>query len=146
MSIAENIKDARIKAGFSQQQLADGLGVTRQLISKWETGISMPDAEQVRSLSEKLHISYEALLDGREPQEKDVSGITQINVKSENVQLMIMLCLMILSCVAQPYGAIAAAANVVYCWKHRLGIFLNLVCLVMLAYTVYQFILYVFPQ
>ena len=41
MSIAENIKDARIKAGFSQQQLADGLGVTRQLISKWETGISM---------------------------------------------------------------------------------------------------------
>lgn len=43
MDIAKVIKEARIKKGMTQQELADSVYVTRQTISKWELGKSVPD-------------------------------------------------------------------------------------------------------
>lgn len=40
MDIAKVIKEARIKKGLTQQELADSVYVTRQTISKWELGVS----------------------------------------------------------------------------------------------------------
>lgn len=40
MEISEIIKEARIKKGMTQQELADSVYVTRQTISKWELGVS----------------------------------------------------------------------------------------------------------
>lgn len=40
MDIAKVIKEARIKKGMTQQELADSVYVTRQTISKWELGVS----------------------------------------------------------------------------------------------------------
>lgn len=40
MEISKVIKEARIKKGMTQQQLADSVYVTRQTISKWELGVS----------------------------------------------------------------------------------------------------------
>ena len=40
MEISKIIKEARIKKGMTQQQLADSVYVTRQTISKWELGVS----------------------------------------------------------------------------------------------------------
>ena len=41
MQLSEKIADLRRKAGLSQEQLADRLGVTRQSVSKWESGVSL---------------------------------------------------------------------------------------------------------
>lgn len=43
MEISDLIKSARIEKGLTQQQLADAVFVTRQTISKWELGKSVPD-------------------------------------------------------------------------------------------------------
>lgn len=40
MDIATKIKNARIKVNFTQEQVAEALGVSRQTISNWETGVS----------------------------------------------------------------------------------------------------------
>ena len=47
MAIAERLKEARVKAGLSQEQVSDRLHVSRQLVSKWESGASEPKASEL---------------------------------------------------------------------------------------------------
>ena len=49
--LSENIKIIRKNSGYSQEELAGKLHVTRQTISKWETGQSVPDANLLKQLS-----------------------------------------------------------------------------------------------
>lgn len=59
MEISEVIKEARIKKGMTQQQLADSVYVTRQTISKWELGKSIPDEASLSLLYQCLEIDNE---------------------------------------------------------------------------------------
>lgn len=56
MEISEMIKEARIRKGMTQQELADCVYVTRQTISKWELGKSVPDEASLRLLYQCLEI------------------------------------------------------------------------------------------
>lgn len=56
MDIAKVIKEARIKKGMTQQELADFVYVTRQTISKWELGKSVPDEASLNLLYQCLEI------------------------------------------------------------------------------------------
>ena len=56
MEVSEIIKEARTKKGMTQQQLADCVYVTRQTISKWELGKSVPDEASLRLLYKCLDI------------------------------------------------------------------------------------------
>ena len=58
----ENLKMLRKEKGFSQEQLAFRLNVVRQTISKWEKGLSVPDAELLIRLAEVLDVSVSDLL------------------------------------------------------------------------------------
>lgn len=58
----ENLKLYRKEKGFSQEQLALQLNVVRQTISKWEKGLSIPDAELLIKLAEILDVSVSGLL------------------------------------------------------------------------------------
>ena len=58
----ENLKTLRKEKGFSQEQLATRLNVVRQTISKWEKGLSVPDAELLIQLAEVLDVSVSDLL------------------------------------------------------------------------------------
>ena len=58
----ENLKILRKEKGFSQEQLATRLNVVRQTISKWEKGISVPDAELLIQLAEVLDVEVSELL------------------------------------------------------------------------------------
>ena len=50
MEISEMIKEARIKKGMTQQELANSVYVTRQTISKWELGVSQTKGYQKQSM------------------------------------------------------------------------------------------------
>jgi putative transcriptional regulator len=58
----ENLKTLRKEKGFSQEQLAARLNVVRQTISKWEKGISVPDAETLIQLADVLEVEVSDLL------------------------------------------------------------------------------------
>ena len=45
MILADKIMNLRKKCGWSQEDLADQLGISRQSVSKWESGMSIPDLE-----------------------------------------------------------------------------------------------------
>ncbi len=60
--IAGNIALFRRKAGLSQEELAEKLHLTRQTISKWETGSSTPDIGSVVLLCKQLDVSVDELL------------------------------------------------------------------------------------
>ena len=62
MTFSEKLTDLRRKSGMSQEQLADRLGVTRQSVSKWESGTAMPELVKLISLSELFGVTVDYLV------------------------------------------------------------------------------------
>ena len=60
--LKENIKNLRKSKGLSQEELAVKLHVVRQTVSKWENGLSVPDAAELISLAEELDTPVGVLL------------------------------------------------------------------------------------
>ncbi|MBR0133007.1 MAG: helix-turn-helix domain-containing protein [Lachnospiraceae bacterium] len=72
MTLADKLKEARKNAGLSQTELAEKLCVSRQAVTKWETGKGIPDVENLKVLSQVLDVSIDYLLDEGEALEKTV--------------------------------------------------------------------------
>ena len=76
MEIKKKLKDARANAGLTQEQVAEKIMVSRQTISNWENGKSLPDIISIINLSDLYQISLDELLKGdtkmKEKIEKDV--------------------------------------------------------------------------
>lgn len=62
MNLAEKLTIQRKKSGMSQEQLADRLGITRQSVSKWEAGSSIPEISKLVAMSEIFRVSLDYLL------------------------------------------------------------------------------------
>lgn len=62
MILADKIIDLRKKNGFSQEELAEKLGVSRQSISKWEGAQAIPDVERIIAMSKIFSVSTDYLL------------------------------------------------------------------------------------
>ena len=62
MILADKIIELRKKAGYSQEELAEKMGVSRQSVSKWEGALSIPDLDKILMLSEIFGVSTDYLL------------------------------------------------------------------------------------
>jgi len=60
--LGENIKRLRKDRGMTQEELAIRLNVVRQTVSKWEKGLSVPDADMLQRLAEALEVDITQLL------------------------------------------------------------------------------------
>lgn len=67
MDFKERIFQARKAKGFSQEDLAELMGVSRQAVSKWETGEAMPDVDKLIALCDALELNMEYLALGKTP-------------------------------------------------------------------------------
>ncbi len=67
MNTADRISNIRKSKGMSQEELADQIGVSRQAISKWESGQSLPEIEKIILLSDYFGVTTDYLLKGIEP-------------------------------------------------------------------------------
>lgn len=68
--IGENIKVLRLSRGWTQQQLAEQLHVTRQAVSHYESGRTQPDIDTCRRLAEIFQVELDVVLDGQTPTEQ----------------------------------------------------------------------------
>jgi transcriptional regulator with XRE-family HTH domain len=87
MEIEKQLKDARANAGMTQEQVAEKIMVSRQTISNWENGKSLPDIISIINLSNLYQISIDELVKGdkrmQEKLEKDA------NIAKDNKRLIL---------------------------------------------------------
>lgn len=72
--LSETIYRLRRRAGLSQEQLAETISVSRQAISKWESGTSTPELDKLLALSECFHVTLDELTGGT-PCEADTGSV-----------------------------------------------------------------------
>lgn len=76
--LGKNIKVLRKKKGYSQATLAEQLNVVRQTISKWEKGLSVPDAEMLERIASQFEVSVDELLGNNIQSDYEFSDIAEI--------------------------------------------------------------------
>ena len=62
MELKDKLQLLRKQNGYSQEQLADKIGIARQTISKWETGTAVPESEKLVAISNYFGVSVDYLL------------------------------------------------------------------------------------
>ena len=70
MKLNEKILYCRKRLGLSQEALAERIGVSRQAVSKWETGDAEPEISKLRSLAQVFGVTTDWLLSDAEPDEQ----------------------------------------------------------------------------
>ena len=75
--LQENIKSFRKERGLTQEELAIRVNVVRQTVSKWEKGLSVPDADMLQKIAEVLEVSVSRLLGKEEEPEKDRNEVAE---------------------------------------------------------------------
>ena len=73
--LSENLKMLRKQRGMSQEVLAQQLHVVRQTVSKWEKGLSVPDAEMLTRISELFEVPVSELLGVKMESEAEVNEV-----------------------------------------------------------------------
>ena len=87
MILADKIISERKKNGWSQEELADKLGVTRQAVSKWEGAQSVPDLQRIMEMSRLFQVSVDYLV---KEEVEIVEHIPETDVTDSNVRRVSM--------------------------------------------------------
>ncbi len=83
MEFNNKLYSLRKQKGFSQEELANRLNVSRQTISKWEVGESTPDMENLVAISELFEVSLDELVLNRTPEVPEKAEPSEQIVRSE---------------------------------------------------------------
>lgn len=73
----ENLKTLRKQKGFTQEELAIRVSVVRQTVSKWEKGLSVPDADALQRIADVLDVGVNELLGADFTQNADNNEVAQ---------------------------------------------------------------------
>ena len=87
--LSQNIRTLRARKGLSQDELAARLHVVRQTVSKWEQGLSVPDADMLVQLADIFEVSVGELLGEQLPQAGQHSELEAIALKLEQLNALL---------------------------------------------------------
>ena len=79
MKLQDKIIKLRKEKGWSQEDLAERLDVSRQAISRWENGTALPDSSNVLQLSKLFHVTADYLLNDDYASDEDVPCIKEVH-------------------------------------------------------------------
>ena len=104
MNLGKKIAELRKKNNLSQEELAEKVGVARQTISKWETGDTTPDINQVKIISKIFNISIDELVDNdinnviveKVSNTEKLAGITIKILKVFGIMIIVFITLILL--------------------------------------------------
>ena len=74
MEVSAKIRELRDQHGWSQEHVAEKLGVSRQAVTKWETGVGMPDIENIAALARLYGVSTDEIILGLDPRGEGGEG------------------------------------------------------------------------
>lgn len=90
MRLSDKIVELRKKNGWSQEELAEKLNVSRQAVSRWEVATAQPDATNILQLSKLFGVTTDYLLNDEYESDNDLPKVKEI--KSDNFrQIMIFM-------------------------------------------------------
>ena len=101
--IADKIKNARTIKKLTQEQVAEDLNVSRQTISNWENGVSVPNINTLILISEKFDIPVDEMLKSGDVVEKIDNNKTPF--KKDRNYSIVFLTIGILGLISIPFGA-----------------------------------------
>lgn len=84
-----NLKLFRKKYGYTQEQIAERVGVSRQAVAKWEKGEALPDIENIVALADIYEVTVDSLVrnvaaySGEAPDKQHMFGIVRVNDKGQ---------------------------------------------------------------
>lgn len=84
-----NLKLFRKKYGYTQEQIAERIGVSRQAVAKWEKGEALPDIENIVALADIYEVTVDSLVrnvsaySGAAPDKQHMFGIVRVNDKGQ---------------------------------------------------------------
>ena len=120
--IGKNIKKARSEKGYTQEELAQKLSVTRNTISNYETGHSNPDIEMLQMLAEALETDPNTLIYS-EKKNQSVDQIWRKEILKRVIWLAIAGLMMLISSSLIRYGnELAKDTFIVPSWVWWLGL------------------------
>ena len=112
MSFGQNLKLARKQKNITQEQLAELLGISRQAVSKWESGNGYPEIDKLRIISKELNVSLDYLMD-REPaaQEEKEDEKNVIYIPAEQIAIYNQDRSQVVRCLSVRYSKILLPAK-----------------------------------
>ena len=111
MGFAENLKEIRNKRNITQEQLAELLSVSRQTISKWESGQGYPETEKLLSIAKALNVSLDYLFSERCHMVRPVSSkrVSKVDTYLNCAEVFAYRS----TCMKRKYGAVIVKDDVV---------------------------------
>ncbi|MBQ7848081.1 MAG: helix-turn-helix transcriptional regulator [Clostridia bacterium] len=146
MTFGEKIQQLRKEQGFSQELLAEKMGVTRQTISKWELDQSTPELEYIATLSDLFKVTTDYLIKNGQPRTPQKCEMSDSKESSHSESLIksifpyilgvllltiggVVVVTLILLSVIYPHSALINGQN----YEGLLGFLLGRKCLILFA-------------
>ena len=141
MKLPDKIIKLRKENGWSQEDFAEKLNVSRQAISRWENGTALPDAQNILQISEQFHVSTDYLLNEDYKSDRDIPVVETTTqetedslLKKKRLHLIAAICFTV-SLFCALMGVVNSTTNI----QFALSSFMLALCV---GNAVAQFVLY----